>query len=292
MVRTGFVGLSTVVAALVAGVVACSATVRAGLGGAICESTSDCTVGACIVTGTGVGACTPTCAINEDSCGASETCSGVGSLGVGTCAPASAPPAPAKRVPCHEDKDCSALMAGAVCATWEGETACTLPCTSDAMCNPIPQISFLSCASDEESPPRQVCLPRPQCLSNPLSCVSTGGIPGVDGGLPGFDAALPQDDAALPQGDATAPPDDAPAACGMQFTSNTSCNDCLNEFCCTPSAQCFASSACVALGMCLAACQLGDLACENACTSANPDGVAPLQAANACSTQSCAGSCP
>ena len=229
MGRTRLILLGCGVAALVAGVSACSATVKANAG-ASCESSSDCATGACIVTGSGIGACTPTCSISENSCGAQETCSGVGSLSVGTCAPASAPPAPAKRVPCHDDKDCSSLMAGAVCATWDGETACTLPCTSNATCNPIPEISLLSCASDQENPPRQVCLPRQQCLSDPLSCVSNVALPGIDGGFPGLDAAPPSDDAAPTPDDATPPPADASLACGMQFTSNASCNDCLNEF--------------------------------------------------------------
>jgi hypothetical protein len=121
----------------------------------------------------------------------------VGSVGVSVCQDKKSSPSPSNppspkdqpKLSCETDKDCSAIHAGTVCGEWMGEHDCTIPCTSDDVCNPPPvegfSTKFLSCQQDQGNQSRTVCLPRQECFQDPTSCVTFPGNPGGTGGFPG-----------------------------------------------------------------------------------------------------------
>lgn len=87
--------------------------------------------------------------------------------------PTDEPPAEPPRRPCRADNECDS---GEVCATFEGERGCTLPCTTESQCTPPStggfQVDFLTCAADQTpGSSRQVCLPDPACYVSPTSCI-------------------------------------------------------------------------------------------------------------------------
>ena len=139
-------------------------------------------------------ACAATCTGSADACGASASCAGVGVASIDVCQePAAAEPeaneepAEPPRVTCSTDADCEALAPGSVCGEWMGERDCTIPCAGESQCD-LPSIGgidadFLTCAEDQGSPGRDVCLPDPRCASNPSACVqvSLPGVPDVGG---------------------------------------------------------------------------------------------------------------
>ncbi len=173
-----------------------------------CSTAADCPTGhACIQVGQGQAGCMPTCSASVDSCGASAQCAGVGALDVNICQEPEPEPDPMNppeateqpRIPCQEDAECAALNPGAICAEWMGQRDCTLPCTNEAICDPPMvgglSLDFFNCQDDERADQmRTACLPRIECLNDPLSCLS--GIPGFDGGGPdvGSDGAAPSGD--------------------------------------------------------------------------------------------------
>lgn len=91
--------------------------------------------------------------------------------------PAPEPPPEPPRLPCNDDDDCDGDL---VCATFEGERDCTIPCAAEADCTPPTvngvTIDLLTCAADEGAD-RDVCVPDLACYPNLSSCVD--GLPGV-----------------------------------------------------------------------------------------------------------------
>jgi len=91
------------------------------------------------------------------------------------------PPAEPPRLPCRTDADCEG---NAVCATYEGQTDCTLPCNSEPECTPPSlggvTLDLATCAPDQTpGEDRTVCLPDPACFPSAMSCIS--GLPGIPG---------------------------------------------------------------------------------------------------------------
>jgi hypothetical protein len=87
--------------------------------------------------------------------------------------PTEEPPAEPPRLPCRDDSDCEG---DEVCATFEGEPGCTLPCNAESECTPPSVggfvVDFLTCGADQTpGASRQVCLPDPACYLNPTSCI-------------------------------------------------------------------------------------------------------------------------
>ncbi len=104
--------------------------------------------------------------------------------------PQRAPPQAPSRVPCAADHQCPR---GLICAEFEGARECTRSCTDDAQCA-MPDMmgmksSLTSCQRDAgRKASRSACLPKKECLANPMACM--GFTPGVGSsprgeGLPG-----------------------------------------------------------------------------------------------------------
>ena len=115
-----------------------------------------------------------------DECGGSAQCGGVGAVDVNICQEPEAepdpesPPTPEEepRIPCREDAECSALHPDAICAEWNGQRDCTIPCMSEDVCDPPAvagiTVDFMNCQDDERSDKeRTACLPREECFNNP-----------------------------------------------------------------------------------------------------------------------------
>lgn len=88
------------------------------------------------------------------------------------------PPPEPPRLPCRQDADCDD---GLVCATFQGERDCTLPCSVEADCD-LPEIGgvsidLLTCG-DDEGEDRTVCLPDTDCYPDPIAAGCIGGFPG------------------------------------------------------------------------------------------------------------------
>lgn len=157
-----------------------------------CQSSSDCGEGyVCLIVGND-GGCAAVCTGDTNACGAQASCGGVGVLDVDVCqepqpestnGTAEAPaPEEQPRIPCKSDAECSAVQPGAICALFQGQRDCTIPCTAEAQCD-MPSldgfaIDFMTCIADEGSSTRKACLPDARCFTNPLACVTFGGMDG------------------------------------------------------------------------------------------------------------------
>ena len=158
-----------------------------GIGNGECETVSDCGDGyACLFAGE-KSICTPTCSGSMDECGAEASCGGVGMLSVEVCTPAQTEeetkdPKQQPTLPCISDEDCELLQAGTICATWKGNSDCTIPCSTENECNlPVEfgvSIDFMTCI-DDEAKDRTACLPDEKCIENVMSCISVGDISDV-----------------------------------------------------------------------------------------------------------------
>lgn len=88
-----------------------------------------------------------------------------------------APPSEPPRLPCREDADCDD---GLVCAEFEGERDCTLPCTEEDECTPPAlgglTVDLATCGQDEGAD-RTVCLPDLDCFPDPIAAGCLGGLP-------------------------------------------------------------------------------------------------------------------
>lgn len=88
--------------------------------------------------------------------------------------PSEDPPEEAPRRPCRADGECEA---GEICATWDGERSCTLPCGEESDCTPPPAggftFDYLTCGPDETAgQDRDACVPDPACFEDPLACTT------------------------------------------------------------------------------------------------------------------------
>lgn len=87
------------------------------------------------------------------------------------------PPPEPPRIPCRDDSSCDD---GLVCATFEGERDCTIPCSDESQCAVDLAgvvVDMHNCEADPTpGQDRDVCLPDPACFTNPASCI--GGFPG------------------------------------------------------------------------------------------------------------------
>ncbi len=86
--------------------------------------------------------------------------------------PQTDPPAEPPRLPCAVDADCSSST---VCATYQGERECVVPCDVESDCTPpvFGGVTFdLATCGLDEAQSRRVCLPDPACYPNPGVCVS------------------------------------------------------------------------------------------------------------------------
>jgi hypothetical protein len=92
---------------------------------------------------------------------------------------ASAPPKiqTPPRLPCRTDAQCAGAL---VCAQFMGRRDCTLPCASDPQCKPPKmmgmQMDFMRCLPDEGNASRRACLPRKECMNNPMACMGMGNM--------------------------------------------------------------------------------------------------------------------
>ena len=165
-----------------------------------CSGQSDCADGTACVRSGSVSACQIECSADINACGASGTCSGVGSMGVNVCQPEpesddgsssssssssgssgggnTAQPDPEEQpaLPCSSDAECAKLEAGSICALFKGSRDCTIPCTQESQCD-IPammgySVDFFTCIADEGDTSRDACLPDEACFSNPMSCMN------------------------------------------------------------------------------------------------------------------------
>jgi hypothetical protein len=107
-------------------------------------------------------------------------------------APAKVEKAP-PRIPCKTDKQCGD---GLVCAQAFGVKDCTLPCTEEAQCK-MPEMlgmkmDFMTCAADGANKKRKACLPKKECLANPMACMSMdpNAMAGAMGGVMGMAHAM------------------------------------------------------------------------------------------------------
>jgi hypothetical protein len=82
------------------------------------------------------------------------------------------------------------------------------------------------------------------------------------------------------------------AACGMNSTGNTACDQCLVTNCCSQFHACAAEPQCKEVLNCAGACAQGDKTCVNSCEQQYPQGTPPAQAAANCWVQSCNTACP
>lgn len=95
------------------------------------------------------------------------------------------PPQPAEppRLPCKEDADCEGTQ---VCATLNGKTDCTIPCTVEEDCTPpaVAGVTLdLATCGKEEGQDRSVCLPDLACWNpDPITAGCISGMPGADVG--------------------------------------------------------------------------------------------------------------
>jgi hypothetical protein len=168
-----------------------------------CRDANECASGTCIEVN-GDRYCSQTCG----SCPGGLVCNDqlFRAAGVSVCVKGSAEAPPttdpesessprAPRWPCAADAQCPK---GLVCAEFEGHRDCTRPCTEDAQCA-MPGVmgmnaSFASCQRDaSRKTPRSACLPRRECLANPMACMGfdpsvvanlAGGSGPRGGGLP------------------------------------------------------------------------------------------------------------
>ena len=171
-------------------------------GGPSCETLADCAAGTVCVNSGGAGSfCLPDCSISASECSASATCTGVGSTSVSICeepkeetssgGEQSAPePEEEPRIPCKTDAECDALQSGLICAQFQGQRDCTIPCSQESDCD-MPavggmSIDFMTCIADEGDSSRNACLPDVACFNNPMDCVT---MPGMDdmGGMDDMD---------------------------------------------------------------------------------------------------------
>jgi hypothetical protein len=154
----------------------------AGKGAAACQTSADCPAEHVCLVAYGQTACQPICTGSADACGASASCGSVGVLSVDVCQPPASegsetPDAEEQpRIPCATDAECQAAQPGAICATYEGQRDCTMPCSVESDCD-LPAlggmaIDFLTCIQDQGSSSRLACLPDARCFNNPLVCVT------------------------------------------------------------------------------------------------------------------------
>jgi hypothetical protein len=141
-----------------------------------CKAAEACQGGVCIEVN-GRSYCSQTC---ELACPAGMYCDDklfeVLSLKVcakgSEAAPVKPEQGPAK-LPCQIDRECPG---GLVCAEAMGVKDCTIECRGSDQCR-IPELmgvkmDFLTCAPDEANRARTACLPKRECLANPMSCIS------------------------------------------------------------------------------------------------------------------------
>jgi hypothetical protein len=97
------------------------------------------------------------------------------------------------RIPCASDRECKN---GLVCAQFMGQRDCTRACQMPSECE-APSVmgmkmDFLTCSVDESSSSRKACLPKKECLANPMSCMFTnaGGLGGMIGAVEQMGASM------------------------------------------------------------------------------------------------------
>lgn len=165
--------------------------------GKSCTHNNECGDGYVCLTFGNDGGCAPICTGDADACGASAQCGGVGVMSVDVCqpkqeeSPSQEPPDAEEqpRIPCSSDKECKVYDSGAICAEFQGQKDCTLPCTTESQCD-MPSLGgvtmdFLTCIADEGQSSRKACLPDLACFQNPMNCVTfdSGFEDGFDDGF-------------------------------------------------------------------------------------------------------------
>ena len=94
------------------------------------------------------------------------------------------------RIPCKTDAECDALQSGLICAQFQGQRDCTIPCSQESDRDTPAvggmSIDFMTCIADEGDSSRNACLPDVACFNNPMDCVT---MPGMDdmGGMDDMD---------------------------------------------------------------------------------------------------------
>lgn len=78
--------------------------------------------------------------------------------------------------------------------------------------------------------------------------------------------------------------------CGTLGSSNSTCNACVHDSCCSQDAACSASGSCVDYWNCAITCQ-GDSACLDVCDEDYPAGRSGYQALEGCIYDSCSSDC-
>ena len=78
------------------------------------------------------------------------------------------------RLPCSNDNQCPGAL---ICAQKMGQKDCTLKCSNNNQCE-MPEMmgikfDFMECSLDEGKRGRKACLPKNECISNPMNCMKT-----------------------------------------------------------------------------------------------------------------------
>ena len=205
-----------VLVALLATSPALAAKKRVGEGP--CRDASDCASGTCVEVN-GDRYCSQTCG----SCPEAMVCDDklLRAAGVSVCVKGGAPEPPAietqrvppqapARMPCATDQQCPR---GLICAEYEGARECTRACTDDTQCA-MPgmmgiKTSFASCQRDAgRKVSRSACLPKKECITNPMACMGVDPSGIVGGASPSGDESADRSD----QGESTKPKREAGTA--------------------------------------------------------------------------------
>ncbi len=148
----------------------CSACQRP-VGEGPCKGPANCQSEACLEI-TRESYCTQRCG----QCPDGMYCDGVlfANAGVAVCVNGTTQlmPAMPPRLRCAADSECPE---GMVCAGPEGDLQCAAECQRDADCGALSvggkTFTYLACTDQAGPPPRQVCLPRPECSANLIICL-------------------------------------------------------------------------------------------------------------------------
>ena len=104
------------------------------------------------------------------------------------------PPKPKSppKLPCKTDDQCPGAL---ICAQMMGQRDCTIQCTTDARCK-MPEMmgvkfDFMACGLDEGRRGRKACLPKKECIANPMACMGVNSR--TMGGMMGMAGAMEQD---------------------------------------------------------------------------------------------------
>jgi hypothetical protein len=180
------------------------------------------------------------------------------------------------------------------CPSTPGATTCR-QCIDQKCCGPLG-----ACQGSEQCVALLTCLGN--CADTDYLCVNTcadahqAGVTPLNNLFDCLDgqcvaecpASLPTDAGA----DGSTPPvgDGGANAC-PDPPNATACRTCVDQKCCPQFNACNDMPICRQFSNCLSACGVGDTACEMACATRYPAGVAPLDAFAQCGDQNCASSC-